>query len=133
MLDPVGITSPNAGEKICLQLEADRQPIVFSFADPTTRRLHTIGNAEQILHVMSNFVRYDVRLREIASCTQAVLEFTKKSQVDVNASIFWTIERTGRAAGEPAAGPSLVREEHQLRLLVLCAHLLEDRIPGVFS
>jgi hypothetical protein len=38
MLDPVGVTSPNAGEKICLQLEPDRQPIVFSFADPTTRR-----------------------------------------------------------------------------------------------
>ena len=37
MLHPVGITSPNAGEKICLQLEADREPIVFSFADPATR------------------------------------------------------------------------------------------------
>src|SRR5215475_4715522 len=132
MLDPVGITSPNAGEKICLQFEPDREPIVFSFADPTTRRLHTIGNAEQILHVMSNFVRYDVGLREIPSCTQAALEFMEKSQVDVNASIFWTIERTSGPAREPAAGPSLVREEHQLRLLVLCAHLPEDRIPRVF-
>jgi hypothetical protein len=65
---------------------------------------------------MSNFVRYDVGLREIASCTQAVLEFVEKSQVDVNASIFWTIERTSGPAREPAAGPNLVREEHQLRL-----------------
>ena len=133
MFDPVGITSPNAGEKICLQFEPDREPIVFSFADPTTRRLHTIGNAEQILYVMSNFVRYDVGLREIASCTQAALEFMEKSQVDLNASIFWTIERTSGPARKSAAGPSLVREEHQLRLLVLCAHLPKDRIPSVFG
>ena len=73
-LGPVGITGPNAGQKICLQLEPDRELIVFRFTDPTARRLHTIGNTEQILNVMSNFVRYDVGLREIASCTQAFLE-----------------------------------------------------------
>ena len=133
MLDPVGITSPNAGKKICLQLEPDREPIVFSFTDPPSHRLHTIGNAEQILHVMSNFVRDDVGLRKIASCTQAILEFMEKTQVDVNASIFWTIERTSGPAREPAAGPNLVREDHQLWLLVLAAHLPEDRMPGVFG
>src|SRR6188472_2287171 len=82
---------------------------------------------------MSNFVGYHIGLCEIASCTQAFPEQTVKTEVDVNASIVRTIERTARATGEPAAGPSLVREEHQLRLLVLSAHLPEDLVPGVFG
>jgi len=73
-LDSVGITGPNASQKICLQLEPDREPIVFRFTDPSARRLHMIGNTEQILHMMSNFVGYNVSLCEIASCTQAFLE-----------------------------------------------------------
>src|SRR5512132_2129721 len=112
MLNPVGITGPNAGEKIRLQLEPDREPVVFRFADPTARRLHTIGNAEQVLHVMSNFVCDDVGLCKIASCPQAFLELTEKTEVDVNAPILRTIERTGSATSEPAAGLNQVREEH---------------------
>src|SRR5436189_3564160 len=69
MLDPVGITSPNAGEKICLQLEPNRKLVVFRLTDPASRRLNAIRNAEQILQVMSHFVRYDVGFCEIASCT----------------------------------------------------------------
>jgi hypothetical protein len=33
----------------------------------SARGLHTIGNAEQTLHVMSNLVGYDVGLCEIAT------------------------------------------------------------------
>src|SRR5512132_74963 len=133
MLDPVGITGPNTSEKIRLQLEPDREPIVIRFAHATARRLHTIGNAEQFLHVMSNFVGDNVGLCEIASCTQAFLELTEKTEVDVNASILRTIEWTGGATGEAAAGLNHVREEHEPRLLVLAAHLPEDFIPGVFG
>src|SRR6266513_6000127 len=133
MLDPVGITSPNAGEKIRLQFEPDREPIIFRFADATARRIHTIGNAEQFLHVMSNLVGDNVALGEIASCTQAFLELTEKTEVDVNASISRTIERTGCAAGEATAGLNQVREEHKPRLLVLPAHLPEDLVPSVFG
>ena len=83
--------------------------------------------------MMSNFVCDDVGLREVASCPQAVLELTEKTEVDVNAPILRTIERTGCAAGEATAGLNQVREEHQPRLLVLAAHLPEDLIPGVFG
>src|SRR4029450_1048637 len=37
------------------------------------------------------------------------------------------------ATGEPAAGLSLVSEEHELRLLVLSAYLPEDLMPGIFG
>ena len=99
----------------------------------TARRLHAIGDTEQILNVMSNFVGYDVGLCEIASCTQAFLELTEKTEVDVNVSIFWTIERTGCATSEPAAGLNQIREKHESRLLVLSAHLPEDFVPRVFG
>src|SRR5690348_7201791 len=104
MFDSVGITSPNAGEKIRLQLKPDRELIVFSFADQTAHRLYAIANAEQILHVMSNFMRDDIGLRKIASGTETVLELTEKTEVDVNASILRTIERTSGATGEAATG-----------------------------
>jgi hypothetical protein len=133
VLDPVGIPSPNAGQKICLQLEPDRELIVFRLTHSTARRLHAIGDTEQILNVMSNFVGYDVRLCEIASRTQALLELTEKTEVDINASIFWTIERTARTTGEPAAGLNQVGEEHEPRLLVLSAHLPEELMPRVFG
>src|SRR6476469_6720130 len=82
---------------------------------------------------MPNFVCNNVGLRKIASCAQASLEFTEKSEVDVNASIFRTIERTGGATGEPAAGLNRIREEHQLRFFVFTAHLPKDFIPRVFG
>jgi hypothetical protein len=78
-------------------------------------------------------VGYHVGLCEIASRAQAFLKQTVKTEVDVNASIFRAIKRTARATGELAAGSSLVREEHELRLLVLSAHLPEDLMPGVFG
>ena len=82
---------------------------------------------------MSNFVGDDVGLCEIASGTQAFLELTEKTEVDVNASILRTIERTGRATGEAAAGLNQVGEEHEPRLLVIAAHLSKDFIPRVFG
>src|SRR4029077_14052748 len=112
MFDSVGVTRPNAGEKICLQLEPNREPIRFRFADATALCIHAIGNAEQFLHVMSNLVGNNVGLREIASCTQAFLELTEKPEVDVNLSILRTIERTGRAPGKATAGLNQVCEEH---------------------
>jgi len=125
VLDPVGVTSPNAGQEIRLQLKPDREPIVFRLTHPTARRLQAIGDAEQILHMMPNFVRNDVGLCEIPSCTQALLQYTVKTKVDINASIFRAIKRTGRATGESAAGPSLVRKQDKFRLLILFAHLPE--------
>src|SRR5678815_1024076 len=90
-------------------------------------------DTEQILHVMANFVGYDVGLCGIASCTQAFLELTDTTEVEVDLSILRTIERTGCATGEPAAGLNHVREEDQPRLLVLATHLPEDLLPGVFG
>src|SRR5690348_16624262 len=112
MLDPVGVTRPNARQKVCLQLEPDREPVVFSLTDATARPLHTLRNAEQILHVMSNLVSDHVRLREIAACTQPFLELTEKTEVDVHAAILRTVERTGRATGKTAARLSHVRKQN---------------------
>ena len=77
-------------------------------------------------------MRNDVSLRKIAACTEASLEFTEKTEIDVNAPIFWTIERSGGATREAATGPGLVCEQYQLRFLVFAAHLAKDRMPRVF-
>ena len=66
VLDAIGMTRPDAGEEIRLKLEPDGELVVFRLTDAPARRLHAITDAEQILHMMSNFVRDDVGLREIA-------------------------------------------------------------------
>src|SRR5262245_52482495 len=82
---------------------------------------------------MSDFVGDDVSLGKIATCTEAFLELTEKTEIDINAPIFRTIERPGRATGETATRLNHVCKEHQLRLFVLAAHLPKDLMPRVFG
>ena len=74
VFDPVGVAGPNTSEKICLQLESDREPIVLAWSHAAARRLHTICNAEQILNMMPNFMCDHIGLREIASRTKAFVQ-----------------------------------------------------------
>jgi hypothetical protein len=133
VLDAISVTRPDTGEEIRLELEPDGELIVFSFTDTSARALHTISNAEQVLHMMPDFVRDDIGLREITWRPEPITQLPVEAQVDVNAPILRAIKRTAGSAGESAAGSDLVREEDQLRLLVLAARGSEQLIPRVFG
>ena len=83
--------------------------------------------------MMSDFVRDDVALREIARRAEAFVEHAVESEVDVDATIFRAIKRTARAARVSAARSGLIREEDELRLFVSAAHFLEELIPDVLG
>ena len=125
--------SPDAGKEIGLELEPHREAVVFRFTDAATLRLHLVADTEEILHVMSDFVRDNVSLREVSGRAEAFVERSIESKVDVNAPILRAVERSTGAAGESASGPGLVREEHELRLFILAAHLPEELMPGVLG
>src|SRR3954466_14157013 len=82
---------------------------------------------------MTDFVRDDVSLGEIAASPESITKSPVKREVDVNAPIFRAIKRTAGCAGESAAGPRLITEENQLRLLVPATHLAKDGVPRVFG
>ena len=87
-------------KEIGLQLEPDGELVVFGFTHAAPRGLHAITDSEQLLQMVSDLVRDDVGLREIAGCAEAFMEHPEKTEVDVNASIFRAIEWTAGAAGE---------------------------------
>ena len=54
-----------------------------------------IDRARQILDVVPDFMRDDVRLREIARRLEAALKLVKKTEVEIHALIAGAVERTG--------------------------------------
>ena len=133
VLDAISVTRPDTGEEIRLELEPDGELIVFCLADAAACAVQAIGDAEQLLHMMPDFVGDDVSLREIARRPEAITQLPVKAQVDVNTPILRAIERTAGPAGETATGSDLVREENQLRLLVLAAHGPEQLMPRILG
>lgn len=82
---------------------------------------------------MSDLMRDDVSLREIAGSTEPVAQHFVKAEIDVNAPILRAIKRSACTAGKSAAGAGLIGEENELRFLILAAHLAEDIAPCVFG
>jgi hypothetical protein len=67
LLHAVGAMAPDAGEAVGLQFEPHRQRIGGGpVAAALLRRVHLVGNAEQVLHVMTDFVRDHVSLGKLA-------------------------------------------------------------------
>ena len=81
---------------------------------------------------MPHLVRDHVGLRKISRRSVFVLQIAVEVQVDLNTVIARAIEGAHFGSRVPAAGLNLVAEQHELRLLVLPPHLLEDRAPDVF-
>src|ERR687898_463441 len=72
---PVGVIRPDACKTISLQLQPDREPVcvdlvVCLLLQSTIDLLH---NADLVLHLVSDLVRYDVCLGKVTWCTISVL------------------------------------------------------------
>src|SRR5689334_1937619 len=61
-----GIEPPYAGVTVRLELEAHRQRVRRALVAPLHLRLHLVHRAEQVLHVVTDLVRDDVRFGELA-------------------------------------------------------------------
>ncbi len=94
----VGVISPDAGETIGLEFDADRQLVRQNGIGALARRLHPIRDAEEIRHVMPDFVGDHIGLGEIAGRTEAGLEVVVETEVDIQLAIGRAIENGPIAA-----------------------------------
>src|SRR5215207_8776097 len=81
---------------------------------------------------MTNFVRDDIRLREISRCTELAAQLFIKGEIDVNLLVSGTIEWTNSRAGKSARRAHLVREEHERWLAILSTVFPKHVSPNVF-
>src|SRR6266545_3531434 len=93
--------------------------------------MHALGNPEQRLHVMTNFVRDDVRLREVAGSAKAAIEIAKEREIEIHLAIVGTIERSYRGRGKSARRAHRSVEQHENGLFVLSALTRKDPSPRV--
>src|SRR5579872_4265612 len=105
----LGGVRPDAGETIGLEFESDRKRIAF-------RRITLLEaadlplDAEQLLHVMTDLVREDVGLRELAGRAETCAQLVVKSEIDIYLLIGRAVERTCCGLRFAAAGLSVVAE-----------------------
>src|ERR1700730_3192470 len=82
-------------------------------------RLHLALDAEQFLHMMSNFMGQDVGLGKLSGRAEALLQFVVEAQIDINLLILWTVERTGRGLRQAAGRIDRVAKQHEFGVVIL--------------
>ena len=85
---------PDAGETIGLQLQFHRQRICLARI-ALLKLVDFSLNAGKFLDVMSQLVGQNVRLRKLAGCAEAPVQFIEESQVDVNLFVLRAIKWAG--------------------------------------
>src|ERR1051325_81413 len=123
----IGVVRPDAGEAVGLELAADGDRRRAASA----RALAHAREPEQLLHVMTDLVGDHVRLREVAGRAEPIAELAEEVEVEIDALVAGTIERTDGRFRHPARGAHRAGEEHELRLAVFAVHAREDVLPGL--
>ena len=112
----IGEAGPDAGEAVRLKLESHGEGIGFALAGAALTRLDLAHNAEQVLHVMADFVGNHIGLSKIPGGFETVMEFTKESEVDINFLVVAAIEGSSGGLRKTAGRLDLAAEEHELWL-----------------
>src|SRR5690349_14869067 len=105
-----GRMSPDPSVAIGLKFQSHR----------TAVRTHASGTnaligAEQVLHVMSELVRNDVGLGEIAGRAESLREFVEETEIEIDLLVSGTVERACRTPRRAAAGLDTIAEQHHTR------------------
>src|SRR5262249_15124979 len=108
-----GVVSPDTRETISLQLQPNRQCVRLTVVRSFTSGGDRLGDTQQVLHVVPDFMRHDVRLREVAGSAKPFLEFAEKREVEVDLAIGGAVERSNLRPAEAARGLSGAVEQHE--------------------
>ena len=128
----LGGVSPDASEAVCLQFEADGE-LVGGLRILLLRSPYFAFDAQQLLHVMSNFVSQHIGLSEISRCAEALLQFIVEAQIDINLLVLGAVEWTGGGLGQTAGRIDGVSKQDQLGMAVLGALRGQDLAPGALG
>ena len=132
MIPLIRVMRPDAREAIGLQLERDLQAVASGLARAPLRRAHLVRRAEQVLHVMADFVADHIRLREVAR-TAETREIREERGVEIHAAIGRAIERSDRGRRVAAGRLHGAVEQRELGRFVTPAGGREDLAPDILG
>src|SRR4029453_11456186 len=108
----VGVMSPDPRVAIRLELHPNRERIARIRIRALQLAELALG-AGQRLDVMSELVREDVGLSEIAWRSELAIELVEKAEIEIDLAIAGTVEGPGRGLREPACRVNGVAKEHR--------------------
>ena len=122
--------TPDPGETVGLQFQTDRERVslggVRHLPSPDTS-----FDAENLLNVMSDFMRDHVRLRELTGGSEALAQFVEEAEIEIHFFVLGTIEGPGRRLGGSAVGIGDVAKQDQLGVTIGGSVLGKYPIPGL--
>jgi hypothetical protein len=92
ILHGVGALAPDAGQAVGLQFHPHGEGIALGFADPLLGAVNLVGDAQQVLDVVADFVGDDVGLGEFAGRLEALLQLAEEDEVDVDLLVARAVE-----------------------------------------
>jgi hypothetical protein len=130
----LGVVGPDTSKTVRLQFLPDQQAIVaLHLGSALTCGLHLLRHAEQGLDMVADLMGNHIGLGEIAGDRKARGHFIEELQIEIHLPVARAIERTDRRIGEAAGRADATAKEHQRRVAILLAGLLEQRAPSIFG
>jgi len=126
-----GVVRPNTGVEIGLKFEAHRKLVEVTLTEAGPLGIDHVGRAEELLHVVADFMGDDVSLGEVTGGTELVCQLREKADVEIDAAVVVgrAIEWSGGGTGAPAAGADHAAEKHEFGIFVLLPSLTRQDIP----
>src|SRR5581483_3179820 len=124
---------PHTCKAVRLQLQAHAECIRLRIICAQPLLIHTAEDAEQVLHVMTDFMADDIRVRELSRRTELSGHEVEKAEIEIHDAVVRTVERAGCRFALTAGRRITVPEEPQVRILIREAALLESRRPDRFG
>ncbi|OMP13532.1 hypothetical protein COLO4_01476 [Corchorus olitorius] len=127
------IVAPDAGKAVGLKFHFNGQLIDLALTGALLHLAYTGLNAQQLLHMVADFVCNYITLRKITACAQFVFHFVIERKIDVDGLVCRAIKRSHNRLPGPAAGARGTAIHYQFGWRVLLMHLSEQLVPGIFG
>ncbi len=127
------VIGPDPGVAIGLQLQPHQQGVGASGAAALHGVAHLALHAQQVLHMVADFMRDHIRLGEVALRAKALLQLPEKLDIEIQLLVRRAVERPGGCLRVAAGRLHRAGKQHQLGIDILPPRLLEQRAPGVFG
>src|SRR5262245_55430289 len=129
----LGAIGPDAGEAIGLKFHAHLERIGLCLPHALFERFDLIGDAEKLLHVMTDLMRDNVGLRHVSWRAEAVLEVLIEVEVDIDLFVEGAIKRTHLCHADAASGTRSATEQNECGIGIALAITGEEVSPNVFG
>ena len=108
-----GAVGPHARQAIGLKFEGNGEAIALR-RHPLLEVAHLLLDAQNLLHMVPDFVRQYVGLRELARSAKTIAKLVEEGEIDIDLLVRRTVKRPGGRLCGSTAGPSVTRKRTSL-------------------